>query len=223
MSNRELPYDLRKTVRWSVPLTWVHIATHVMLACHSIWLLSFFSWIESGDFGETDPVTYGTQIDNVGAVVGTLYTLAFIATVIANGMWIYRASSNAGHMAPSSARITPGWSVGWYFIPFANLVKPYEAMRQTWVTSLDPGAQLDAAGPSLLHQWWFGWLVGGFLATASLRIALNSSEIAPLRTGEILGLAGAILLIWSAFLFIKVQHAVTAAQAAHGRVAEILE
>ena len=67
-----------------------------------------------------------------------------LATFVLFGVWIVRSGKNAWlfHQlkrrtaARSGARYhevittTPGWCVGWYFIPIANLWKPYVAMRE---------------------------------------------------------------------------------------------
>ena len=53
---------------------------------------------------------------------------------------------------------TPGWSVGWYFLPIANLWKPYQAMKEIWRASARPDKVDDAEVPGWLPLWWFLWL-----------------------------------------------------------------
>src|SRR5690242_12224870 len=71
--------------------------------------------------------------DAVGPVefLALLFLLTLVATIILVGRWIYRASGNA-HTLANDLTITPGWAVGWFFIPFANLVRPFESMKETW-------------------------------------------------------------------------------------------
>lgn len=223
MSDLVLPYDLRRTIRWSIPMTWASIATRLLVTGHLVLVLIFLAWLEAGKFGAADPVAYGDQIDAIGAKIQSLHLLVYVPTCIANFMWIYRASSNAGRAAPNSARITPGWSIGWYFVPFACLVKPYTAIRETWVTSHNPAAPLNEAGPSLLHKWWAGFIVGSLFSTISARILPDAIEIGELRAGAITGLVGEVLFIWSSVMFVKIQRAVTAAQAELCRTAEALD
>jgi hypothetical protein len=68
------------------------------------------------------------------------------------GRWIYRASVNA-HALRSEMTITPAWAVGWYFVPFANLVKPLHAMREIWLASHESDGSYDERVP-ILALWW---------------------------------------------------------------------
>ena len=63
---------------------------------------------------------------------------------------------------------SPGWSVGYYFVPLANLVAPYRALKETFQAShpeFRPDAQrLEWSDPpKLLPFWWALWLANGFL------------------------------------------------------------
>ncbi len=53
-------------------------------------------------------------------------------------------------------RFTPGWAVGWYFVPVFNLWKPYQAMKEIVV-----GIALDAH--PVVHWWWLFWILSGVL------------------------------------------------------------
>jgi hypothetical protein len=57
-----------------------------------------------------------------------LMLLTGIGSIITYLMWKYRAARNARILDPSVARISPGMAVGSYFIPFAQLVIPCQAM-----------------------------------------------------------------------------------------------
>jgi hypothetical protein len=53
---------------------------------------------------------------------------------------------------------TPGWSVGWYFIPIACLFKPYQAMKEIWEIS----HKNQSGTSSTLGLWWALWLISNF-------------------------------------------------------------
>lgn len=61
--------------------------------------------------------------------------------------------------------ISPGWHVGWWFIPFANLVMPAIAMGQLYRASImGPGRTWDAIPfPKVVLRWWLWWLLAPFL------------------------------------------------------------
>jgi hypothetical protein len=93
--------------------------------------------------------------------------VAIIACCIVVGRWIYRASVNA-HAITDEMTISPGWSVGWYFIPFANLVKPFHAMREIWQASHESDGSYEERVP-ILGWWWGLWIVTNILANVSWR------------------------------------------------------
>ncbi len=72
------------------------------------------------------------------ALIGFGYLGVFIVTGVAFLKWIYRANLNCRGFGAQDMRFTPGWSVGYYFIPFLNLVRPYQSMKEIWQVSHDP-------------------------------------------------------------------------------------
>jgi hypothetical protein len=100
-----------------------------------------------------------------------LQLVAFLLIIICFfvvGRWIYRASVNA-HALGSEMTITPGWAVGWYFVPFANLVKPFHAMREIWLSSHESDGSYEERVP-ILGWWWGLWIVTNILANAAWRL-----------------------------------------------------
>ncbi len=95
-------------------------------------------------------------------LVAILDLIALIVTVILVGCCIYRASANAHGIAGGLA-ISPGWAVGWYFIPLANLFQPYIAMKEIWLASHYHG-DLGAGEATPLLPWWWGlWILSGIM------------------------------------------------------------
>jgi hypothetical protein len=90
--------------------------------------------------------------------------LATFISFVLVGMWIHRAHKNLFDAGFDGLEYTPGWSVGWFFIPFANLVKPFQAMKELWQASLagndwNPGDET----PGTMIGWWACWLGGNIL------------------------------------------------------------
>jgi len=79
-------------------------------------------------------------------------------------MWIYRANANARLPGAQDMKFTPGWSVGWFFIPFAMLFKPFQAMKEIWRASANPQDWQSQPVSVLVGWWWFF----GYLITCSL-------------------------------------------------------
>jgi hypothetical protein len=84
----------------------------------------------------------------------------FIVAVVLFCLLLPRANRNARAFgAPMSD--TPGWAVGWFFVPVASWWKPYYAVKEIWQGSdPDPAVHSLQSGVSvLLPLWWWLWLV----------------------------------------------------------------
>lgn len=112
------------------------------------------------------------------ALVGLPQLIVMLASFVLIGMWIYRVAWNARVFAGArNLDFTPGWSVGWYFVPFANLWKPYQAMKEVWRASANP-SQMDRASVSWwLPLWWLLWLVNGAVGNYAGRTAWRAETI----------------------------------------------
>ena len=98
--------------------------------------------------------------------------VAVLATFVIVGRWIYRASANA-HAMTDEMDISPGWAVGWYFVPLANLVKPFQAMKEIWRASHRAGAGDEPRGAAILGWWWGPWLASNLLDNISFRMEMS--------------------------------------------------
>jgi len=60
------------------------------------------------------------QIGNAG-FLALLELVGLITCFVVVGRWIYRASVNA-HAISNLLTISPGWAVGWYFVPVMSFL-----------------------------------------------------------------------------------------------------
>jgi Domain of unknown function (DUF4328)/GYF domain 2 len=101
-------------------------------------------------------------------------TLVYLATIVPFLMWIHRANRNARHFGAQDLKFTPGWAVGWYFIPILNLWKPFQSMKEIWQASKDPlnwSAQLVSP---IVGNWWGLWVLTNILGQLSLRLSMKN-------------------------------------------------
>lgn len=99
-------------------------------------------------------------------------SLALITGVIFC-MWIYRAAANVRAAREPGLVFTPGWAVGWNFVPFANFFKPYQAMGQIWDASHGGDRDGRYRGQMLLAGWWGLW---SFSIVATIAAAQTSID-----------------------------------------------
>lgn len=82
-----------------------------------------------------------------------------LATTILAAVWIYRAATNVRMLGAQGLTVSPGWAVGWYFVPIANFWKPYQAMKEICQASAQPLQWRGSVVPKLLPAWWALWLL----------------------------------------------------------------
>jgi uncharacterized protein DUF4328 len=133
-----------------------------------------------------------------------------IACYVVVGMWIYRASANA-HAISDEMTITPGWAVGWYFVPIMNLFKPFQAMREIWMASHFKGNWHGEPAPAILGWWWGLWLASNILGNISFRLALNA-EPEQLTQSAMLDMVGAAVALPQSLLLITIMRRIVRAQ-----------
>lgn len=85
--------------------------------------------------------------DSIYQFIGQVQGFASLPLSILFAVWLYRMNANLRQLSSKPMEFTPGWMIGWYFIPFANLFKPFQGMRELWQVS---HKQWDA-NPSILH------------------------------------------------------------------------
>jgi hypothetical protein len=95
---------------------------------------------------------------------------------------------------------SPAWSVIWFFVPFANLVKPYYVLREIYVGTVVPrtyNLRLDhPAGLHMLVLWWWSTIAEAlFLAAAPLMADGSGGLQGELAVTNILAGSGVLSII----------------------------
>lgn len=119
-------------------------------------------------------------------VVNRLHIAISVIAWVMMLMWTYRANKNCRGFGAQGMRFTPGWTVGWHFVPGMNLFRPYQVMQEIWKVSADPVAWQKQAGSLLIKWWWFVYLVGTFFGQYFVKLSVRNMNTESIRTlGEI--------------------------------------
>ncbi len=122
----------------------------------------------SGEFVTFDEAT---TADNFVVAAWLLCLALSVALGVLVIVFLWRASKNLQAWGRTGARLGPGWSIGSWFIPFANLVMPVLIIQDLWRGS-DPAAGRDewrgrVSGSVLVGFWWASWIVMWLLGNAT--------------------------------------------------------
>ena len=77
--------------------------------------------------------------------------------------WTRRAVNNLRPLGLADPKFTPGWAIGWWFIPIANLVQPLRVLDEAWRGS-DPtqggvaGRRTRSGSSILMMCWWVAYV-----------------------------------------------------------------
>lgn len=127
-----------------------------------------------------------------------------LVTVVFFLIWVYRAHANVQALGFGELKFSPGWAVGWWFIPFFNLVQPARAMAELYRIAevRNPAAGRTHIRIRPVIAWWSLLLVSS-CATRSGIVGEPADPVEPVRQlfvfqilGNILYLPAGVLAIW---------------------------
>jgi hypothetical protein len=105
--------------------------------------------------------------DHAVSVTSGLSFLALLATAAVLITWQWRSAKNNELLGRIRPRFTPGWSIGGWFIPFANLVIPVRIFHDLWQGSASENRNFrdwrDLRRWSVIGWWWAFWVSGNVL------------------------------------------------------------
>jgi hypothetical protein len=148
-------------------------------------------------------------IENYELVLGLIWLIWFPATVIAFVMWAHRAHRNLPALGATGLEFSPRGAVGWYFVPFLNLFKPYQVMREIYNAS-EPSVTFESESewrsrnaPAIIKIWWTLFLFSSFVGNAVMRESLRADTPEAIQIldvasiiHEILAVALTVAAIW---------------------------
>lgn len=138
----------------------------------------------------------------------------FFITSVYFCLWIYYANKSARTLGAQGLSNSPGWAIGWFFVPIVNLWKSYQAMSELWRASKQPQNWQDTNTDWIIPIWWGFWLVNGSLAQVSIRRALAAETIDEMTIAGMLSMASAAVYIPSLIIAIKLITLITSHQLA---------
>ncbi|MFZ2070782.1 MAG: DUF4328 domain-containing protein [Halobacteriota archaeon] len=109
--------------------------------------------------------------------------IIFLFMLVVFFMWIHRVHRNLLALGACDLRFTPGWAIGWFFVPIMNLIRPYEVVKEIYKAS-DPNVDIsdgcswkNAYTSPVIGMWWELWLISGIVGYALLRISSGAETL----------------------------------------------
>lgn len=141
-------------------------------------------------------------------------------------LWQARSHRRLQSLRPQAAfRTTPGWGVGSWFVPVANLWVPFRAVADLWRNSAPPGASGPEPTPPDVGRWWtlfvgvpVGLLVLSFVVGFVLAAGGNApAEATLIRADTMVNLLTSVSWVAAAWVVIRLVGGI------HGRIRALEE
>jgi hypothetical protein len=179
-------------------------------------LVSFWqiARLATGEVGSEEDLT---PADGAQILVGLLAIGVSIATIVLFLLWFHRVARNLAPLGVRNQQYSPGWAVGSWFVPFANLFVPYRIAKEIWVKS-DTNTETygfltsESTVPGFMGVWWGFWIVSNIAQNAATRLSFRASSPADLTTSEWVSIGAELLSIIAAIFVLQVIKDITARQ-----------
>ena len=152
---------------WAVAALAAWIASAALQVIADATRISVVSAVINGTGVSLDDAQNSDRLVSLAALI---HLGVFVLAAVAFLMWLYRAVANNHALGAYELRFTPGWAVGWWFVPLANLVCPLQIIAEAW-RAADPSASRSTAElrarlrtPAIVITWWLLYLIGNVIA-----------------------------------------------------------
>ena len=182
---------------WSVAFLSAWIVSGLLLVLAEINRLSLVNQVLAGQaISHADAI----NSDSLVAQLNGLHLLSYLGAGIAFLMWLHRVVSNNGALGALGLRFTPGWAVGWWFIPFANFVRPAQVVEEAWHAASTLPRSTPTPSPWLVRLWWGAWILTNVIAGVAITLGARTAsalhdETVALIVGQAVGMIAALLAI----------------------------
>jgi hypothetical protein len=142
-----------------------------------------------------------TASDNRVALSVRLWLVLLVATIVVWLIWQHRAHANLKALG-TELEYSPGWAVGFWLIPIANLWKPFQVNRELWKASGDVNDWRSQRTWPVLGWWWASWISAGVLGRVAAAARESAETPMEIRSADIVDLLSTAVVVASAVLAI---------------------
>ena len=147
-----------------------------------------------------------TANDDRQAMIAWAWLLVYVVAAIAFCMWIYRANKNLPALGARHLKYSPGWAVGWFFVPIFSFFRPFQVVTEIWKASspkvTDDRSWQDNPSTPLIGWWWALFLISAVVGNILLRWPVEEETASGLLNftwvyigSDFLNIIGAIVTI----------------------------
>ena len=188
---------------WVKRLMWVHILVSCLLLVSFLWELKVLKDSQNGLF--VDQASFLKALESPGEIIGYLaivFLLIFFVGGIIVFKWIKLANKNVRALGAKNLEFSPGWAVGWFFVPIANLFKPYKVMNEIWAATHSPENWKKNENHRAVQKWWSLWIGSSGLIQLSNNLEKKADSVDKIIQLSYINIGGEILWIFLCLCFL---------------------
>lgn len=167
----------KKRARIAIVFIWIIFGIQILSL-----FSSFFQYIHLND------VSVGKFISEESAnlndlretIIGFTHIIIFIISGIVFIRWFRRAYYNL-HLVVDNLNHTEGWAAGYWFVPIANLYRPFQIMKELYGETINylRKNNIESNFPSKkpLIWWWSFWIINEILDRIIFQYARRAETI----------------------------------------------
>lgn len=188
---------------WVKRFMWVHILVSCLLLVSFLWELKVLKDSQNGLF--VDQASFLKALESPGEIIGYLaivFLLIFFVGGIIVFKWIKLANKNVRALGAKNLEFSPGWAVGWFFVPIANLFKPYKVMNEIWSATHSPENWEKNENHRAVQKWWGLWIGSSGLMQLSNNLEKKADSVDKIIQLSYINIGGEILWIFLCLCFL---------------------
>jgi hypothetical protein len=193
----------------------VALVVQVVSAIGHLELIDFADGIAQG---ATPDAARAAEIDARAQVVAVWIIVIALVAAVPFCAWFHRAHANLRAARLDHLQYASGWAIGGFFVPFLNLVRPFQVMTEVWAgTAYLAGVARvakwrNARASSWVRCWWGLLLCGGGASVAGAFVLGSSQNAAGVAASGWFALTASLLRASSVLCAVEVVRRITELQ-----------
>jgi len=167
-----------------------------------------FNLLQKAIDGEQISQQAATFNDLRQQILAIIYIIAYIVSGIMFIMWFRRAYFNLHLKRSKYLSYSEGWAAGSWFVPFINLYRPYQIMKEIYEETnklLKYNSDKDTQVETDYLGWWWGiWITVGIAGNIISRLSRNAVNLNELSTYTLLNMIIILIGVLLSIITIKV-------------------
>ena len=194
-------------VRWRGTIVVSRFLIGFAIAFAAFTLIEILAYVGALNRSDTELIDFYNKWNEQSLAAAAIIQIGLMVSFF---IWMFRSTANLYFLNLSPVRITPGWAVGWYFIPIVNAWKGFSAANQLWRAS--PDGEITEQSSTMIWWWWLTLVAWSVVTAGATTMAEKATTIDVFRSAVAIYVIGGMLGILAAVLLVVLTRTITRKQ-----------